>query len=432
MADRPAAEDVPWATATSAGAGLVMGPLWQVDVRSWRGARERDDHVTANALHAYARVSGSLPRDRGTETRTKHALPTVGTDVERELRREAAVLIETDLTGLPVLVVGPPGLTAASVRRYERAGAVVSVAASPADVTARACEGARLGVLVGPASTWDSARAALAGRCPVVTEPVPDAPRGRVVLVGAGPGGLELMTLAGIRALGDADVVLTDRLAEVGDVQALAPGAEVVDVGKRPGHHAVPQDEIERLMVERALAGSTVVRLKGGDPYVFGRGGEEVAAAVQAGLPVTVIPGVSSAVGVPGSAGIPVTHRGVSHAFTVVSGHVPLEPEQARALADLGGTVVLLMGMHNLVPLTTALVGGGLPVDTPAAVVERGFSPDQRSIVGTLGTLPDLAARAGASSPSVIVVGDVVRQSAVWAARVGAEPADEVVLDVVA
>jgi len=194
----------------------------------------------------------------------------------------------------------------------------------------------------------------------------------------------------------------------------------------------VPQDEIERIMVERARAGLTVVRLKGGDPYVFGRGGEEVAAAVEAGLPVTVVPGVSSAVGVPGSAGIPVTHRGVSHVFTVVSGHVPLEAHQARALAGLGGTVVFLMGMHNLVPLTTALVRAGLAADTPAAVVERGFTPDQRSIVGSLATLPDLAARAGATSPSVIVVGEVVRQSAVWARRVGARPVDRLPMDVVA
>ncbi len=128
----------------------------------------------------------------------------------------------------------------------------------------------------------------------------------------------------------------------------------------------MPQGEIERIMVEHALAGRTVVRLKGGDPYVFGRGGEEVAAAVEAGLPVTVVPGVTSAVGVPGCAGIPLTHRGVSHAFTVVSGHVPLEPRQATALADLGGTVVFLMGMHNLVPLTTALTRAGLADDTPA------------------------------------------------------------------
>ncbi|MGO4600933.1 uroporphyrinogen-III C-methyltransferase [Terrabacter sp. 2YAF2] len=330
------------------------------------------------------------------------------------------MLIETDLTGLPVLVVGPPGLTTETVRRYQRAGAVVSVAASPGDVTTAACEMARLAVLVGPAATWSGTRAALAGRCPVVTEPAREAPRGQVVLVGAGPGGIELMTLAGVRALADADVVLTDRLAEVGDLAALAPGAAIVDVGKRPGHHAVPQGEIERIMVEHAVAGLTVVRLKGGDPYVFGRGGEEVAAAVEAGLPVTVVPGVSSAVGVPGCAGIPLTHRGVSHAFTVVSGHVPLEPRQATALADLGGTVVFLMGMHNLVPLTTALTRAGLAHDTPAAIVERGFTPDQRSIVGTLTTLPDLAARAGASSPSVIIVGEVVRQSAVWDRRVGA------------
>jgi uroporphyrin-III C-methyltransferase len=252
-----------------------------------------------------------------------------------------------------------------------------------------------------------------------------------VVLVGAGPGGPELLTLAAVRALAEADVVLTDRLAEVGDLVALAPGAEVVDVGKRPGHHAVPQAEIERLMVTRAAAGLTVVRLKGGDPYVFGRGAEEVSAAVEAGLPVTVVPGVSSAVGVPGSAGIPVTHRGISHVFTVISGHVPLEAHEAASLAALGGTVVILMGMHNLVPLTTALRRGGLSPDTPAAVVERGFTPDQRSIVGTLATLPDLAARDGAASPAVIVVGEVVRQSAVWARRVGAAVAPRA-MDVVA
>lgn len=328
------------------------------------------------------------------------------------------MLIDIDLTGLPVLVLGPEGGTASVVRRYERAGAAVTLVTSPAEVTTDVCARARVAVLVGPASTWTAAREALTGRAAVVTEAVPEAPRGRVVLVGAGPGGPELLTLAGLRALATADVVLTDRLAEVGDVAALAPGAEVVDVGKRPGHHAVPQDEIERIMVERALAGLTVVRLKGGDPYVFGRGGEEVAAAVEAGLPVSVVPGVSSAVGVPGAAGIPVTHRGVSHVVTVVSGHVPLEAHRAESLAGLGGTIVFLMGMHNLVPLTTALARAGLPTDTPAAVVERGFMPDQRSVVGTLGTLPDLAARAGAASPAVIVVGEVVRQSEVWARRV--------------
>ncbi|GAB3880851.1 uroporphyrinogen-III C-methyltransferase [Terrabacter terrigena] len=348
------------------------------------------------------------------------------------------MLIDTDLTGVPVLVVGPPHALRSAVRRYSRAGAVVATADSPDAVTPEACAAARLGVLVGAAVTWTAARAALAAGCVVVTDaapaPVPapetdDGPEGvdgecstggRVVLVGAGPGGLELLTLAGVRALAEADVVLTDRLAEVGDVAALAPGAEVIDVGKRAGHHAVPQAEIERIMVERARAGHVVVRLKGGDPYVFGRGGEEVLAAVEAGLHVTVVPGVSSAVGVPGAAGIPVTHRGVSHVFTVVSGHVPLEPHQAASLATLGGTVVFLMGMHNLVPITTALVRAGLSPDTPAAVVERGFTPDQRSVVGTVGSLADLAARAGAAAPAVIVVGEVVRQSEVWARRAGA------------
>ncbi|MFM6850452.1 MAG: uroporphyrinogen-III C-methyltransferase [Terrabacter sp.] len=338
------------------------------------------------------------------------------------------MLIDTDLTGVPVLVVGPADAVPSVVRRYARAGAVVATADSPEAVTPEACSGARLGVLVGPALTWSGARETLAATCVVVSDADAgeDPTRGRVVLVGAGPGGLELLTLTGIRALADADVVLTDRLAEVGDVAALAPGAEIIDAGKRPGHHAVPQAEIERIMVERARAGLVVVRLKGGDPFVFGRGGEEVLAAVEAGLHVTVVPGVSSAVGVPGAAGIPVTHRGVSHVFTVVSGHVPLEPHQAASLATLGGTVVFLMGMHNLVPITTALVRAGLAPDTPAAVVERGFTPDQRSIVGTVGTLADLASRAGASSPAVIVVGDVVRQSDVWARRTGAvrpEPA---------
>ena len=333
------------------------------------------------------------------------------------------MLIDADLTGVPVLVVGPPELLSPVVRRYARAGAVVATACTPDEVTPEACAHAAVGVLVGPAAMWAGVRSAVVGRCLLVAEPVPELTsdavpgdaRGRVVLVGAGPGGLELLTVAGVRALADADVVLTDRLAEVGDVAALAPGAEVIDVGKRPGHHAVPQEEIERLMVDRALSGLTVVRLKGGDPYVFGRG---------AGVPVTVVPGVSSAVGVPGAAGIPVTHRGVSHVFTVVSGHVPLAPHQAASLATLGGTVVFLMGMHNLVPLTTALARAGLSPDTPAAVVERGFTPDQRSVVGTLGTLPDLATRAGATSPAVIVVGDVVRQSEVWARRVGAARAE--------
>ena len=334
------------------------------------------------------------------------------------------MLIETDLNGARVLVVGPPGSTAPTGRRYRRAGADVILAGSAADVTDPA--GIRLVVLVGPAAGWAALRNELQEHCLVVTEPEPGTGGGRVVLVGAGPGGAELLTVAAVRALADADVVLTDRLAEVGDVQSLAPGAEIVDVGKRSGHHAVPQEEIQRLLVERAVAGLTVVRLKGGDPYVFGRGGEEVEAAVAAGLPVTVVPGVSSAVGVPGAAGIPVTHRGVSHAVTVVSGHLPLGDEQAQALVGLGGTIVVLMGMHNLVPLTAALERAGMPSDRPAAVVERGCCIDQRSVVATLGTLAEVASRSDVASPAVIVIGEVVRQSEVWERRVNAPRLDGV------
>ena len=330
------------------------------------------------------------------------------------------MLIDTDLAATRVLVVGPPGLAAAAVRRLDRAGADVVELGSPDAVSPESCAGARLAVVVGPASAWASARAELARHCLVVTDSGELEPRGRVVLVGAGPGGADLLTLAARRALADADVVLADRLAAVGDVSALAPGAEVVDVGKRPGHHAVPQDEIERLMVERALVGQTVVRLKGGDPYVFGRGSEEVAAAVEAGVPVTIVPGITSAVGVPGAAGIPVTHRGVSHVVTVLSGHVPLDDIRARALAGLGGSIVVLMGVHNLVALTAALERGGLDPDTPAAVVERGLTPDQRSVVGTLRSLPELVARERVGSPAVVVIGEVVRQADVWARRVDA------------
>ncbi len=336
------------------------------------------------------------------------------------------MLIETDVTGIAVLVVGPADVTVAAARRWTRAGAQVVSVPECAAITPAQREWAGVAVLVGDAAQDPQRGRSLTGVAVVVTEPAPDPVRGRVVLVGAGPGGAGLMTLDGLRALAEADVVLTDRLAEIGDLAAFAPGAEIVDVGKTPGHHAVPQAQIEALMVERAQQGLTVVRLKGGDPYVFGRGGEEVAAAVAAGLHVTVVPGVSSAVAVPGSAGIPVTHRGVSHLVTVVSGHVPLEDHRARALAELGGTVVVLMGMQNLVTIAAALERGGLDPETPAAVVERGFTPDQRSIVGTLGTLAGLVERGSVASPAVIVVGEVVRQSHVWSGRAGAPRAEVV------
>lgn len=237
----------------------------------------------------------------------------------------------------------------------------------------------------------------------------PGVPTGSVTLVGGGPGREDLLTLAALRALRSADVVLYDRLAPHDRLDELAPGALLVDVGKRSGHHAIPQSEIEALLVEHALAGSRVVRLKGGDPYVLGRGGEEVLACHGAGVPVEVIPGVTSAISVPGAAGIPLTHRGVSHLFTVVSGHQPLTASELEHLAGLGGTIVVLMGVNTLPSLTAGLARAGMAEGMPVAIVERGFSSEQRTTIGELADIVTTAGRARVASPAVVVIGEVVR-----------------------
>jgi uroporphyrin-III C-methyltransferase len=232
---------------------------------------------------------------------------------------------------------------------------------------------------------------------------------GRVTLVGGGPGREDLLTLAAVGALAEADVVLFDRLAPHERLSELAPRAELVDVGKRPGHHAVPQAEIEALLVAHALAGRHAVRLKGGDPYVLGRGSEEVLACHHAGVHVEVIPGVTSAVAVPGAAGIPLTHRGISHLFTVVSGHAPLTDSELAHLAGLGGTIVVLMGVNSLPSLTAGLARHGMPAGMPVAIIERGFSAGQRTTIGDLTGIVVAAGRAHVTSPAVVVVGEVVR-----------------------
>jgi uroporphyrin-III C-methyltransferase len=232
--------------------------------------------------------------------------------------------------------------------------------------------------------------------------------RGAVTLVGGGPGDPELLTVAAVRALAAADVVLYDRLAPHETLSSLAPQAELIDVGKRPGHHPIPQEEIERLLVAHARQGSAVVRLKGGDPFVFGRGGEEVEACRRAGIPVRVIPGVTSAISVPAAAGIPVTHRSASRLFTVVSGHAPLSPAELEHLAGLGGTIVILMGVTNLPSITAGLARFGMDPQLPAAVIEQGYSARQRTTFGTLSTILTESARAGVGSPAVIVLGEVV------------------------
>ena len=235
---------------------------------------------------------------------------------------------------------------------------------------------------------------------------------GKVWLVGAGPGDPGLLTVKGLRALEAADVIVADRLGARAVLDGLAADgvelrAEVVDVGKLPGHHAVPQDAINALLVQLARDGKTVVRLKGGDPYVFGRGGEELEHCREAGVDVEVVPGVTSAISVPAIAGIPLTHRGVATAFTVATGH-----DQIR---ELGGgrdhTVVLLMGVGTLAHAAITLARGERGADCPVAIVEDGFGPGQRVTIGTLASIAHQAAQRGVRSPAVVVVGDVVRLS---------------------
>ncbi|WP_228088218.1 uroporphyrinogen-III C-methyltransferase, partial [Cellulosimicrobium cellulans] len=243
-------------------------------------------------------------------------------------------------------------------------------------------------------------------------------PVGSVALVGGGPGDAGLISVRGRRVLAEADVVVVDRLAPRALLAELGDDVVVVDVGKTSGNHPVPQDEINRILVHHALVGKRVVRLKGGDPYVFGRGGEELDACRAHGVPVEVVPGVTSAVSVPAAAGIPVTHRGLSRGFTVLTGH----EDVGKVPAASDHTVVLLMGVSRLGETAAALVAQGRSPETPVAVVEDGYGPRQRTTVGTLATIAERAREAGVRPPAVTVVGDVVTLSPAWPPRTPPAP----------
>ncbi|HKR68050.1 MAG TPA: uroporphyrinogen-III C-methyltransferase [Streptosporangiaceae bacterium] len=241
---------------------------------------------------------------------------------------------------------------------------------------------------------------------------VPGGARGSVALVGGGPGDPGLITVRGRRLLAEADVVVADRLGPRALLDELEPDVEIVLAGKAPGAHTMTQDEINSLIVDRALAGCRVVRLKGGDPFVFGRGGEEALACVRAGVPFEVVPGITSAIAVPAYAGIPVTHRGITQDFAVVSAH--LDPSQPGAcvdwesLAQGPGTLVLLMAVAHLDAISTELVKRGRAATTPVAVIRNGTLPDQHVLISTLERVAADAARLQVKPPAVVVIGDVV------------------------
>ena len=237
--------------------------------------------------------------------------------------------------------------------------------------------------------------------------------QGSVALVGGGPGDPGLITVLGRRLLGEADVVVADRLGPHDILAELDPDVEIIEAGKAPGAHRLTQDQINALIVERARAGYRVVRLKGGDPFVFGRGGEEALACVRAGIPVEVVPGVTSAIAVPAYAGIPVTHRGVTQDFAVVSAHLdPSKPGASvdwDALANGPGTLVLMMAVAHLERISAELIKRGRDAATPVAIIQDGTTSRQRVLISTLDLVAAQAAAYQITSPSVVVIGDVVK-----------------------
>ena len=234
-------------------------------------------------------------------------------------------------------------------------------------------------------------------------------PRGKVYLVGAGPGDVELLTLKAVRALGEAHVVLLDELVNREVLRFVAARARVIEVGKRGGCRSTPQSFIERLMVGMAKTGATVARVKGGDPFMFGRGGEEMAVLCAAGIDVEVVSGITAGIGVPAMLGIPVTHRGLCHGATFVTGHTRdgHQPDWG-ALARGGTTLVIYMGVAGVEAIVRNLLDAGMPASTPAAAIQNGTLPSQRSVLVTLANLPDAMQTEAIGSPAILVVGAVV------------------------
>ncbi|WP_435112638.1 uroporphyrinogen-III C-methyltransferase [Nocardiopsis synnemataformans] len=280
--------------------------------------------------------------------------------------------------------------------------------------------GSAAGVTVGVVASGDPRRSAGLRDAVVdgLADGTLDARRGRerlrgVALVGGGPGDPGLITVRGQQLLSQADVVVVDRLAPTSLLDRLPADVEIVDAAKIPYGRSMTQEEINATLVDRAGRGKFVVRLKGGDSFLFGRGGEEAAACAAAGIPVIAVPGVTSALAAPASAGIPATHRGVAQDLHIVSAHVPPGDERSTVdwagLARAGGTVVVLMGVERIEAIAEALVSHGRSADTPVAVVQEATLPGQRTVTGTLATIAAAARSAGVRPPAVVIIGEVVK-----------------------
>jgi uroporphyrin-III C-methyltransferase/precorrin-2 dehydrogenase/sirohydrochlorin ferrochelatase len=393
--------------------------------------------VTENAYLAGLRLSGRKVVVVGGGTVAQRRLPLLlanGADVH-VIARSATPAVEAtegitlelrdyrdgDLDGAwyAIAATDDPAVNAAVVAEAERSRIFcvrADVAREGTAVTPASFEyeGLSVGVLAGGQHRRSAAiRTAIheALQSGVITDEMPEALRGAVALVGGGPGDPELITVRGRRLLAQADVVVADRLAPPELLAELAPHVEVIDASKIPYGRAMAQEAINDVLIDRAKAGKFVVRLKGGDPFVFARGYEEVIACADAGVAVSVVPGVTSAIAVPALAGVPVTHRGVTHEFVVVSGHVaPDHPESLvnwNALAALSGTIVLLMAVERIEQFAKVLQEGGRPAQTPVLVVQHGSTAAQRTLRTTLADAPEQIRAEGIRPPAIIVIGSV-------------------------
>lgn len=322
------------------------------------------------------------------------------------------MFVDCDLTGAHLALLGAPERTERVAHKYP--GATLVQVANPAHLAD--CAPVSLAVICAAKTdteardVWAQAvRDFLPGSLLTFDAEEPATGYGTVFLIGAGPGKAGYMTARALQALAESDVVLIDHLAPTADLAAWAPGAEIIDVGKVPGAHRVPQRQIDRLMIDKAKAGLKVARLKGGDPYVFGRGTEELYVCEREGIPVEVISGVTSSIAVPASAKVPMTLRKVGHMFTVVSGHSPLSDRELDHLAgfvELGGTVSLLMGVRTLPHTVASLLARGVDPAMPLATFENVYREGERVLFSTLDKAD--TELAGIRPPAITVIGRTV------------------------